>query len=193
MCINSLLVSRQVYADAPQRTLRPCQRVDFVTVGTGIGAGLLIDGRPLHGLVHPEVGHLRIPHDRRRDPFDGSCPVHGDCWEGLASGPAIAKRWNASPPDLPGDHPAWALAAEYVALGILSIVFVASPHKVIAGGGVMQSPALLASVRARLRQLVAGYLDTPMLGADVDSYVVAPALGDEAGVLGAIALAELSE
>jgi fructokinase len=164
----------------------------YLTVGTGIGAGLMIDGRPLHGLVHPEVGHLRIPHDRQRDPFDGNCPVHGDCWEGLASGPAIAKRWDASPPDLPPDHPAWPLEAEYVALGILSIVLVASPHKVIAGGGVMESPALLAMVRVRLRELVAGYLDTPMLGADVASYVVAPALGDEAGVLGAIALAELS-
>jgi fructokinase len=165
----------------------------YLTVGTGIGAGLLINGQPLHGPVHPEVGHVRIPHDRRRDPFDGSCPVHGDCWEGLASGPAIAKRWGASPADLPEDHPAWPLEAEYVTLGILSIVLVASPHKVIAGGGVMQNSALLAMVRVRLRELVAGYLDTPTLGADVDRYVVGPALGDEAGVLGAIALAQLIE
>jgi fructokinase len=164
----------------------------YLTIGTGIGAGLLIDGRPLHGLIHPEVGHLRIPHDRERDPFDGVCPMHGDCWEGLASGHAIEQRWGCPAPELADDHPAWALEAEYVALGILSIVMVASPHRVIAGGGVMERTVLLPMVRTRLSELVAGYLDTPLLGADVERYVVAPALGDEAGVLGAIALAQLS-
>jgi fructokinase len=171
---------------------RGAASVCYLTVGTGIGAGLLVDGNPLHGLVHPEVGHIRIPHDRLRDPFEGSCPVHGDCWEGLASGPAIAGRWERPPPDLPEDHPAWSLEAEYIALGILSIVLVASPQRVIAGGGVMERPSLLPMVRTRLRELVAGYLDTPMLGGQIDSYLVAPALGDEAGVLGAIALAELA-
>jgi fructokinase len=164
----------------------------YLTVGTGIGAGLLIAGRPLHGLIHPEVGHLRIPHDRERDPFDGVCPIHGDCWEGLASGHAIQQRWERPAPELADDHPAWALEAEYVALGILSIVMVASPHRVIAGGGVMERTVLLPMVRTRLGELVAGYLDTPLLGADVERYVVAPALGDEAGVLGAIALAQHS-
>jgi fructokinase len=162
----------------------------YLTVGTGIGAALLIDGRPLHGLVHPEVGHVRIPHDLERDPFAGVCPVHGDCWEGLASGRAIAERWNTSPVELPDGHAAWELEADYIALGILSIVLVASPHRVIAGGGVMDHSALLPMVRARLRELVAGYLDTPLLGAEIDSYLVAPELGDEAGVLGAIAMAE---
>jgi fructokinase len=162
----------------------------YLTIGTGIGAGLLIDGRPLHGLIHPEVGHLRIPHDWRRDPFEGVCPSHGDCWEGLASGPAIARRWGVVPAQLPDDHPAWALEAEYLALGILSIVAVASPHRVIVGGGVMEHAGLLPVVRAGLRELVAGYLDTPLLGGEIDRYLVAPALGDRAGVLGAIALAE---
>ncbi|HUO71219.1 MAG TPA: ROK family protein [Solirubrobacteraceae bacterium] len=162
----------------------------YLTIGTGIGAGLVIDGRPLHGLVHPEVGHMRIPHDRARDPFPGSCPMHGDCWEGLASGPAIAARWSTSANDLPDDHPAWALEAEYVALGILSIVTVASPQLVIAGGGVMERPGLLEDVRVRVRELVAGYLETPLLAERIGSYLVAPALGDRAGVLGALALAQ---
>jgi fructokinase len=166
--------------------------VCYVTVGTGIGAGLVLDGRPWHGLVHPEVGHMRIPHDPVRDPFAGACPVHGDCWEGLASGPAIALRGNTSPPLLPDEHPAWALEAEYIALGILGIVSVVSPHRVIAGGGVMQRPALLAMVRRRLRELVGGYLETPLLARDIDRYIVAPGLGDRAGVLGAIALAQLA-
>jgi fructokinase len=161
----------------------------YVTIGTGVGAGLVLDGRPRHGLVHPEVGHLRIPHDRARDPFPGACPVHGDCWEGLASGEAIAQRWGVPPADLSDEHPAWALEAEYVALGLLSIVCVASPHRIVLGGGVMQRSPMLPSVRTRLRDLVGGYLDTRSLAQDIDRYLVAPALGDRAGVLGAIALA----
>ncbi len=166
--------------------------VCYLTIGTGVGAGLVTDGQPWHGLVHPEVGHLRIPHDRDRDPFAGACPVHGDCWEGLASGQAMAERWEASPAELPDDHPGWELEAEYVALGILSIVSVASPHRVIVGGGVMERAFLLPTVRRRLRELVAGYLETPFLADEIDRYLVPPALGDRAGVLGAIALAEMS-
>jgi fructokinase len=164
----------------------------YLTVGTGIGAGLLIGGRPVHGLVHPEVGHIRIPRDHAADDlrFRGVCPVHGDCWEGIASGPAIAARWHTNPEEIPGDHPAWQLEAEHLALGILSIVLIASPARVIVGGGVMEGPGLLARVRSRLRELVAGYLETPMLGTAIDDYLVSPALGDRAGVLGAIALAQ---
>lgn len=161
----------------------------YVTVGTGIGGGLILDRAPVHGLVHPEVGHLRIPHDRARDPFSGVCERHGDCWEGLACGPALARRWGGPAERLPADHPAWELEAEYLALGILSIVMVASPERVILGGGVMEQPELLARVRRRLTGLVAGYLATPLLGERVDEYVVPPGLGDDAGVLGAIALA----
>jgi fructokinase len=161
----------------------------YLTVGTGIGAGLIIEGRPVHGLVHPEVGHLRIPHDPRRDPFPGVCPVHGDCWEGLASGTALADRWGASPEDLVGDHPACALEADYLALGILSIVCVASPHRVIVGGGVMGRGPLIGAVRSRLRDLIGGYFATPLLDDRIDDYLVPPALGDDAGVLGALALA----
>jgi len=161
----------------------------YLTVGTGIGAGVLVDGRPVHGLIHPEVGHLRIPHDRGRDPFDGACPVHGDCWEGLASGVAIARRWGAPADELPDDHPAWAQEAEYVALGLLSIVSVVSPHRLIVGGGVMERAGMVAAVAKMLRELNGGYLDSRMLGDEVERYVVAPELGDRAGVLGAIALA----
>jgi fructokinase len=162
----------------------------YLTIGTGIGAGLIIDGRPVHGLVHPEVGHLRIPHDRERDPFAGACPSHGDCWEGLAAGGAIRDRWGMDPKQIPDEHEAWSLEAEYVALGILAIVLVASPQRVVVGGGVMARPALLDGVRARLVELNAGYLDTPMMGDEIDRYVVGPALGERAGVLGAIALAK---
>lgn len=185
--VNAAAVAEQRWGAGQGRA-----SVCYLTVGTGIGAGLIIDGKPVHGLVHPEVGHLRIPHNTRRDPFGGNCRVHGDCWEGLASGPAMAQRWGTPPPELPDDHAAWPLEADYVALGILSIVCVASPHLVILGGGVMQRPQLLPMVRHRLRDLVAGYLSTPLLGVEIDDYVVAPELGDDAGALGAIALAEHS-
>jgi fructokinase len=165
---------------------RGARSLCYLTVGTGIGGGLLIDGQPRHGLVHPEVGHLRIPHDGT---FAGVCPVHGDCWEGLASGPAIAARWEASPDELPDDHPAWRLEAEQLALGILSIVSVFSPDLVIAGGGVMERRGLLEMVRGRLRALVAGYLETPLLADRIDEFLVPPELGDRAGVLGAMAMA----
>ena len=159
----------------------------YLTVGTGIGAGLLAGGEPVRGLVHPEVGHIRIP---LSDSFAGVCPVHGNCWEGVASGAAVAARWDCSPAELPDDHPAWPLEAEYLALGILSIVLVASPERVIVGGGVMERASLLPMVRERLCALNAGYLETPMLSSHVDSYLVAPALGDRAGVLGAVAMAQ---
>jgi fructokinase len=132
---------------------------------------------------------MRIPHDRHQDPFPGACPWHGDCWEGLASGTAIARRWEADPQALPDDHPAWSLEAGYLAAGILSIVSVASPQRFVAGGGVLERPWLLAMVRERLRELLAGYLQTPMLDDGIDEYLLAPGLGDRAGVLGAIALA----
>lgn len=163
----------------------------YLTVGTGVGAGLIVNGRPLRGLVHPEAGHMRIPHDVRADPFPGACPVHGDCWEGLASGPAIAKRWGTRPEDLPADHPAWSLEAKYLAAGLFNIVCVASPQRIIVGGGVIEHQ-LLAKVKQEMRHLNAGYLETPLLSEDLDSYVVEPRLGDRAGVLGAIALAELA-
>jgi fructokinase len=168
---------------------RDVQSLCYLTVGTGIGAGLIINGSPVHGLLHPEAGHVRIPHDRLRDPFPGACPFHGDCWEGLASGHALQLRWDADPASLPDDHVAWSLEAEYVAAGILAIVMIASPGRVIAGGGVMERPGLLRDVRSELSRLLGGYLDRPQLDGDLHDFLVAPELGDEAGVLGAIALA----
>ena len=164
--------------------------VCYVTVGTGIGAGLVIDGRPHHGLVHPEAGHVRIAHDSERDPFAGVCPFHGDCWEGLASGPALAARWGTDPARLPDDHPAWALEARYLALGLLAIVSIVSPERVIVGGGLLARAGLLAAVRGQMRELAAGYPATPMLARRIDEYVREPALGRRAGVLGALALAQ---
>lgn len=168
---------------------RGVESLAYLTVGTGIGAGLVIDGRPVHGLLHPEAGHLRIPHDRDRDPFPGSCPFHGDCWEGLASGQALAQRTGADPATLSDEHPSWALEAEYLAAGILAIALIATPQRIVVGGGVMGRDGLLAATRTELRRLLGGYLEGTPLGGTLTDYLVAPGLGDQAGVLGAIALA----
>ncbi|HTE59505.1 MAG TPA: ROK family protein [Solirubrobacteraceae bacterium] len=160
----------------------------YVTVGTGIGGGAVVNGRPLHGLVHPELGHIRVPHDRDRDPFAGSCPFHGDCLEGLASGEALRQRWGAPGEELDAPE-VWELEAEYLALGLANLVLTLSPERIIVGGGVAGTPGLLELVRSRLRELLAGYVDVPQLRGDAEDYVVPPALGPRAGVTGAIELA----
>ena len=161
----------------------------YITVGTGIGGGGMANGRLMHGLVHPEVGHMRIPHDRARDPFEGVCPYHGDCFEGLASGGALRARWGTSGEEL-ADPAAWELEAEYLALGVVNLVCTLSPQRIILGGGVMRQPVLLPLVRRRVRELLAGYVAAPELQESIDDFVVAPGLGERAGVLGAIELAK---
>lgn len=158
----------------------------YVTVGTGIGGGAVVGGELLHGLAHPELGHLRIPHDREADPFPGLCAYHGDCWEGLASGPAIEARWD-TPAHQIGDKAAWELEARYLALGLVSVISVLSPRRVVLGGGVMSRPGLLELVRRELVALMNGYQG---LGDDIAEFLVPPALGRRSGVLGALALAE---
>jgi fructokinase len=157
----------------------------YVTVGSGIGGGGIAGGELLHGLSHPEFGHLRVPHDREVDPFDGVCPYHGDCLEGLASGTALAARWGRPPHELEDAH-AWELEARYLALGLVAVVAVLSPQRIVVGGGVARREGLLELVRRELTELMNGYF-----GFDAsDDFVTAPALGTRAGVLGAIALAE---
>jgi fructokinase len=152
----------------------------YVTVGTGVGGGAIVNGEVVHGLLHPELGHMRIPHDLAADPFAGSCPYHGDCLEGLASGPAIEARWGRPPRELAREEAVWRLEARYVALGLVNAVAVLSPERIVLGGGVLETPGLLELVRAEVEALLAGYVATE---------IVPPALGPRSGVLGAIALA----
>jgi len=159
-------------------------------VGTGIGGGAMVNGKLLHGLLHPEMGHLRIPHDRARDPYPGACPFHGDCLEGLASGPALRARWTMAPRELPPAHPAWALEAEYLALGLHNLVCTLSPRRIVIGGGVLHQPCLLPMVRAELARLLNGYIEAVEIVEEMESFLVLPELGDRAGVLGALVLAE---
>lgn len=170
---------------------RGVSNVVYVTVGTGIGGGVLVGGRPVHGLVHPEMGHMLLPRHPEDGDFGGSCPWHdGACAEGLASGPALAGRWAVPAEELPPDHPAWDLEAYYLGTLAANLVVTLSPERLIFGGGVSKAPGLLGKVRERLATALAGYVDVPQIDDQVERYLVAPALGDRAGVAGAIALAE---
>jgi fructokinase len=165
----------------------------YITVGTGIGGGAVVRGEVLHGLLHPELGHMRIPHDRARDPFEGCCPYHSDCFEGLASGEALRQRFGV-PADQLLDPNAWALEADYIALGLVNVICTLSPERIILGGGVMNTLPLLALVRDRVRAFAGDYFDSPAFRDGIADYVVRPALGDRAGVIGALELARaLSE
>ncbi len=164
----------------------------YLTIGTGIGGGGLVNGRLMHGLIHPEMGHMRIPHDRVADPYEGHCPFHGDCFEGLASGPAISARWGQSADTLPYDHPAWALEANYLALAVVNVICALSTERIVLGGGVMSHPQLLGRVRVQVQRLLNAYVQSPEVLERIEQYIVAPGLGQRSGVLGAFALAELA-
>ena len=163
----------------------------YLTVGTGIGGGGLVGGAMMHGLVHPEMGHVRIPHDRTADPYEGHCPFHGDCLEGLACGPAMNARWGRPAEELPDDHPAWALEARYLALALNDFVCTLSPRRIILGGGVMERLSLFPRIHRELQSLLNGYVQAPQITTHIDRYVVPPAFGPRAGLIGALALASL--
>jgi fructokinase len=156
----------------------------YITVGTGIGGGAIVDGKPLQGLTHPEMGHIRPQRHVHDLNFPGICPFHGDCLEGLASGPAIIARWGVSLSDLPADHPGHAIIAWYLAQMVVTLQSIMEPGRIVIGGGVTATPGLLDRVRTEAENLGSGYFR-----GKAQDIVVAPGLGDTAGLLGALALA----
>jgi fructokinase len=152
----------------------------------------MVNGQLIHGLLHPEMGHSRIPHNRQADPYPGFCPFHGDCWQGLAAGPAIEARWGQKAEALPLDHPAWTLEAHYLALGLVNIICILSPQRIILGGGVMTQTRLFPLVRQAVKAILSGYIALPAIVDAGDDYIVPPQFGQQAGILGAIALAKQS-
>jgi fructokinase len=183
-------VNAAALAEAQWGAARDIQNFIYLTVGTGIGGGIIVNGRLVHGLMHPEMGHIRLPHDFQLDPFSGDCPFHGDCLEGLASGSAIKRRWGQFAKDLPPEHPAWTLEAHYLALALHSWVCTLSPQRIIIGGGVMQRYSLFPMIRQRLKELLNGYIPKTAMTEEIDKYIVPPQLGDRSGVLGAMLLAK---
>lgn len=154
----------------------------YITVGTGVGGGAVVNGRLLSGeRQHPEMGHIRVPHDRERDPFPGNCPYHGDCLEGLIAAPALEARWGQSPRLYASNHPAWDLVTDYLALGLVAWTCTLCPERIVLGGGIMQRAELSPRLQCKLEALLNGYIAAPVL--------VPAGLGTRAGVLGGIVLA----
>jgi fructokinase len=162
----------------------------YMTIGTGVGGGALANGRIIHGLVHPEMGHLRLPHDLTRDPYRGFCTYHGDCLEGLTCGPSIQDRWGVPGPDLPDAHPAWALEAHYLGLGLANLMVTLSPQRFVLGGGVMRRASLFPLVRREFAEVLNNYVRHTSVIDKLDELIVPPQLSGCAGVLGAFVLAE---
>jgi fructokinase len=162
----------------------------YLTIGTGIGGGGLVNGDLMHGLLHPEMGHIPLPRDSALDPFEGNCPFHGDCFEGLASGPAIEKRWGQRAETLPPKHPAWELEAHYIALAMQSFVCTLSPQRIILGGGVMEQSQLFSLIREKTVAALNDYIQSPQILEHIDEFIVPVGLAGKAGILGAFVLAE---
>ena len=159
----------------------------YYTIGTGIGVGVIAEGKLVHGLVHSEGGHVSI----RRHPNDGylgNCPFHADCLEGMAAGPAILGRWNINGSDLPSDHPAWEFEAYYIGQAVANAILMLSPKKVILGGGVMNQTQLFPLIREQVVSLLNGYVSKSELINAIEDYIIPPLLGNNAGLCGSIAL-----
>jgi len=161
----------------------------YITVGTGIGAGAVVQGNLLQGLSHPEMGHVLV---RRHpdDTFQGRCPYHGDCAEGMAAGPAIEERWGAKGIDLADRQEVWELEAYYLAQALMQYILILSPKRIIMGGGVMKQAQIFSLVREQVQELLNGYVALPEIIDQIDKYIVPPALGDDAGITGALMLAK---
>ena len=159
----------------------------YFTIGTGVGGGAVVDGQILHGLSHPEMGHMSLPRHPGDIEFAGICPFHGACLEGLASGPAIKARWGMSLSQLPADHPAHDIIAFYIAQTVVTMQAIFAPGRIIFGGGVMGTPGLIDRVRQQTVTLGGGYFR-----GDPNEIVVLPGLGDKAGLLGALVIAQLA-
>ena len=162
----------------------------YITIGTGIGGGYIKDGKALIGMNNLEMGHIRLPHDLKRDLFPGACPFHGDCFEGLASGPAIEKRFNSRGETIHDDDPFWDIEADYIALALSNLILTLSPKRIILGGGIMQRTFLFPLIRRKVLKTLNGYVESESLLKKIDEYIVPPGLGNRSGSLGAIALAQ---
>ena len=160
----------------------------YITVGTGVGMGVIVDGKPYHGMIHPEAGHIYM-NRHPNDPMErGVCPYHANCLEGLASGPSIEKRWGKKAQELAGRPEVWELEAYYLGQAICDYILVLSPEKIILGGGVTHQEHMLPLVRKEVQSQLGGYLQGKGLD-HLDSYIVPISLGDNQGVMGSVKLA----
>lgn len=156
----------------------------YITVGTGIGVGVILDGKAVHGMQHPEAGHILLVR-HPEDNYTGRCPYHPNCLEGLASGPAIEERFGVKAAELPGDSLAWEIESFYLAQALVDFTLVYSPKRIVLGGGVMHQKQLFPKIREKYREMLNHYVDTPYVK-DLNNYIVPYSLDDNQGIMGCI-------
>lgn len=181
-------VTAAAFAERAWGAGMPLDDIAYVTVGTGIGAGIIVNGRPIWGAMHPEAGHMRVPRHPSDLAFEGVCRFHGDCIEGLASAPALLARWNVDAAELGDDHPAWDIQAHYLAHLAVNLVLVAAVRRIIFGGGVCARSGLIERIRTKANALLGPYGIAAAGGVGFE--VVAAGLGLDSGLLGAVWLAQ---
>ncbi len=183
-------VAAALIAESRLGAAQHCRHALYLTIGTGIGAGILVNGRILRGAMHPEVGHMMLA-KHPEDTFAGICPYHANrCFEGLCSGPALAARWGVAAESLPATHPAWQMQADYVAQALVTLCTVVSPERIVLGGGVAQQPQLFPLLREAFVRQMNGYLDVPAYGEHIEACIVPAELGQRAGIVGAFLMAQ---
>jgi len=186
-------VNAAALAEAHHGAARGLSQVIYITVGTGIGGGAVINGEAVHGLVHPEMGHMPVPR-HPRDNYAGHCVFHGDCLEGMASGPAIEDHWRRPASTLPPDHEAWEFEAYYLARAICAMAYTISPQRIVCGGGVMRyQQQLFPMIRRQVVEMLNGYIRSEAVIDQIDAFIVPPGLGDRSTVVGALELAQRAE
>lgn len=183
-------VNGAALGEATWGAAKNCNVSIYITIGTGVGVGVCIDGKPLHGLIHPEAGHILI-NRHKDDLYKGSCPYHPNCLEGLASGPAIEGRWGKKGNELVEQNYVWEMEAYYIAQAVTDYILTLSPNKVVLWGGVMHQPQLFPLVRKNVLANLNGYLKSDAILKDIDNYIIPPALGDNPGIMGALRLGYL--
>ena len=180
-------VNAAALGEATYGCMRKLKNGIYITVGTGVGVGVLANGALVHGLVHPEGGHVLVKR-HPDDTFEGNCSFHKDCLEGLASGPAIMKRMGCSADKLPADSPVWTYISYYIAQAVCDYIYVLSPEKIVLGGGVMKQQHLLPMIRKDVKKLLNGYIRSSAIE-DIDHYIVPASLNDNQAVMGCLKLA----
>jgi len=180
-------VNAAAFGEATWGAAKGLDSVLYYTIGTGVGVGVYAEGKMVHGLVHPEGGHV-LTRRHPDDTYEGFCPYHGDCLEGIAAGPAIERRWKVKGSELPVDHPAWEMEAFYIGQALANAILMLSPKKIILGGGVMHQMQLFPLIHEQVRKDLNGYVNAKAIAEGIADYIVPPGLGDNAGLCGSIAL-----
>jgi len=180
-------VNAAVLGEVTWGAAKDCDTAIYITVGTGVGVGVYCNGALMHGLVHPEAGHLLLQR-HPKDTYAGKCPYHANCLEGLASGPAVEARWGRPAKELADREDVWEMEAFYLAEAVANYVLTYSPQKIVLWGGIMHQSQLFSMVRTKVQELLGGYISNEKILKEIDTYLVPPALGENPGIMGAFAL-----